>query len=957
MAEVDRLPPVPVNDAWAANDELNKPMVVPSRRSSMMSMTFPGPNGDNNPSRTKGRRKRRNDNKSLTVKSRMSILPAINIQKVQEATQRVRERKPMPRIIPVQRSPFSRKAKKPVRKSEDDGLALPAVVEGAYDSEYSETDSDGSDNFQMDELKAEDQAIDMSKFVEFENEDEGEPSAAWSLTEVSMARFDEDGETLISSKEEAGDMGYPKPNRKVSIAEGDGNKGSWKVAQQLFTGDEGKQNIQRVKRALYKEGEANTHAHLPSLKWEKKNLSPIAKCAFSFNPVCCDAQAAEAAHIAAREVMLAAEKSLGELKGLPRDPVLMVNFQKHIREMHVQRPMFKAPFLMNDRISRGVVYDEPEPEPEPEPEVVKVIWTLPGSVFGRRKNEADCRNFLDSNKVFVRRLKRDWDNVVCKEAFAKALTRSMRKNPKYADGLEIDVAETLQNVFDVFKDRYILICQIYFYYSVTGGKVGESAFSMTINQWNKIVKDCKLVDPKSKHCKQADIDMAFTITNYEEDGNDDLNDANDDLALMRFEFVEILTRVAILKYGAGQSVWEPSDALIMLLEENIFNNMPTELDKAPNVFRNERLYTEEVDMGSSLLTKLKILGRWPRDVPIREVEQGGVRSEHAGMRPLARDAVKYMGMEHFLRFCDAQPRPGTRSLPNAARHPPPPNSPGTRPACPALAASKCGPALAASKCGPALAASKCGPALAASKFGPALAASTCGPALAASKCGPAPAASKCGPALAASKCGPALAASSGIHATLEHPRIFMSYEMQPGISWSTISDTWPVRLTNNITRVSQREAKLIFVWSQMCYVDEVKNRLRVIGITFTDFLEAVARLADLISPPSPEDLAAYFHETNEQETSFPTAEYYGTVPETYAIDTARESAELGVPKTRPLHDKLEQIMEMVRENLLESWGCKSVPELTSKLNSLTVTLGGTVLPADDMNQFTDKDRD
>ncbi len=43
-----------------------------------------------------------------------------------------------------------------------------------------------------------------------------------------------------------------------------------------------------------------------------------------------------------------------------------------------------------------------------------------------------------------------------------------------------------------------------------------------------------------------------------------------------------------------------------------------------------------------------------------------------------------------------------------------------------------------------------------------------------------------------------------------------------------------------------REIKMIFAWSQMLVSDELKRRKRAISLQFFDFLEALARLADLL---------------------------------------------------------------------------------------------------------------
>ena len=56
--------------------------------------------------------------------------------------------------------------------------------------------------------------------------------------------------------------------------------------------------------------------------------------------------------------------------------------------------------------------------------------------------------------------------------------------------------------------------------------------------------------------------------------------------------------------------------------------------------------------------------------------------------------------------------------------------------------------------------------------------------------------------------------------------------------------------------IKPRDMKLIFAWSQMLVTDELKRRKRAVGLMFFDFIEALARLADFISPPSMEQLLA-----------------------------------------------------------------------------------------------------
>ncbi|PNH03764.1 hypothetical protein TSOC_010138 [Tetrabaena socialis] len=87
------------------------------------------------------------------------------------------------------------------------------------------------------------------------------------------------------------------------------------------------------------------------------------------------------------------------------------------------------------------------------------------------------------------------------------------------------------------------------------------------------------------------------------------------------------------------------------------------------------------------------------------------------------------------------------------------------------------------------------------------------------------------------------------------------------------------RLLGLATGVERREAKLIFAWSQALVTDELRRRQRAVSLVLFDFIEAVARLADLISPPSHEDILAYYAavgtEPPEQERL--VYEYYKAV--------------------------------------------------------------------------------
>jgi len=130
---------------------------------------------------------------------------------------------------------------------------------------------------------------------------------------------------------------------------------------------------------------------------------------------------------------------------------------------------------------------------------------------------------------------------------------------------------------------------------------------------------------------------------------------------------------------------------------------------------------------------------------------------------------------------------------------------------------------------------------------------------------------------------------------------------------------------------TQREAKLAFIWARLRWRDESSsvaqwNRTR--SLTFLDFLEALGRVADMVSPPPPEQLA----KEGGFSSDTPTADYYARSAETSIYFPDRPSASLFVPKTRPLDDKLEQIFEVLKVNLMERFDARDMDTLLLRLS-------------------------
>ncbi|KAJ9524025.1 hypothetical protein QJQ45_022487, partial [Haematococcus lacustris] len=117
-----------------------------------------------------------------------------------------------------------------------------------------------------------------------------------------------------------------------------------------------------------------------------------------------------------------------------------------------------------------------------------------------------------------------------------------------------------------------------------------------------------------------------------------------------------------------------------------------------------------------------------------------------------------------------------------------------------------------------------------------------------------------------------------------------------------------------------QDAALCFLWSRMYVLDEVKDYQRYSSVTFVDFLEALARVADMKSLPEEADLEAAGY-TNILEWAMDKERLEGSADKSEGgagnsdIFRPRDSAGFETPKTRPLYIKLEMLLDLLFRRL------------------------------------------
>jgi len=110
---------------------------------------------------------------------------------------------------------------------------------------------------------------------------------------------------------------------------------------------------------------------------------------------------------------------------------------------------------------------------------------------------------------------------------------------------------------------------------------------------------------------------------------------------------------------------------------------------------------------------------------------------------------------------------------------------------------------------------------------------------------------------------------------------------------------------------TSRESKLCYLRAKMVIVDEIQDRVRNESLTFTEFLEALARVAEFNCYPSDKELGQmrYPNRLEYVKSAGPRG------PSGAPHPTLRASRDFGFPKLRPLHVKIAQTLDVMFRRL------------------------------------------
>ncbi|KAK3241123.1 hypothetical protein CYMTET_49085 [Cymbomonas tetramitiformis] len=237
------------------------------------------------------------------------------------------------------------------------------------------------------------------------------------------------------------------------------------------------------------------------------------------------------------------------------------------------------------RVQRKPASQRP-PTPKPPIDWFKHIFKKHKSVFAPRRRKADSKDYYDTQACWSDSFEIEWAMLATKPGLVKLM------------GSPDDVSHAKQVTFQFF----MILHNIFYEYCSLDL---ESPWNLGLNCFTKFAKDAKIIDETSANCKAADLDQYFIAVNVVPLKNSKANLNNPARSLVMYEWLDMLVRCGIAKYGSKDSQPDtaplsPSKAYERLLHE-IFKveGAPLECSHAvavaPDDFRIAELYKEEVD--------------------------------------------------------------------------------------------------------------------------------------------------------------------------------------------------------------------------------------------------------------------------------------------------------------------------------------------------------------------------
>jgi len=214
-------------------------------------------------------------------------------------------------------------------------------------------------------------------------------------------------------------------------------------------------------------------------------------------------------------------------------------------------------------------------------------------IFEERLEHSDARDYYDV-EIYPKMCTSDFNRVAEQEHFVTFLSKKLG-----GDMTSEAMLIMLEELHQCFQPYYQHIMYSFEFYSAMGNSSDMS--QMLYNQCMDFLGDTELVEPKNKKMDRSVMDSIFIEANKEgeEQQESEVGDTNADRALMRFELVEMLIRIALKKFYLPGTCGTLPEAVKKVLEDHVMPNDASGSCSAAihdiDAFREECLYCDEVD--------------------------------------------------------------------------------------------------------------------------------------------------------------------------------------------------------------------------------------------------------------------------------------------------------------------------------------------------------------------------
>lgn len=209
-------------------------------------------------------------------------------------------------------------------------------------------------------------------------------------------------------------------------------------------------------------------------------------------------------------------------------------------------------------------------------DVIGKIWTLPTSIWGPRPKNADSNSFHDTEELMRKCLEIDWKLCLQANNNAKFIASNDRTGADWTD--------IAASCFDILLENVNFVYSAFDYYATIG--TAEDIIHVKKPGYKRLIDECSLIIPGSKHCAMINFDQLFALLNSDSDYPN---------ALTRQEWLQMLMRVAARRYLFNNELNSLAEALTKLIKVDLRPKVDRRCLQDSYAFRERYCYNQDVD--------------------------------------------------------------------------------------------------------------------------------------------------------------------------------------------------------------------------------------------------------------------------------------------------------------------------------------------------------------------------